>query len=566
MRTSIQSNFDRLFDRFESMNTGSPSRKNARGAASPGSRGGTHVNLAKSIRYHAANAEDVVVDPSHFSLAFVNAATFKTHLDRLLELNVQCACLAETNHTLQDMRTHKYVQRGSEWERVNLHWSPPVRQPKDQRTRGRASAGVLFASSLCWEAEDLVNTPLEQFSNAGRLTITKVHYSSTRFVWVVTIYAHVLKDQANREANQCFLSALYTYLAPRCEEDIVILGDFNIELSTDMATLQAIHTTAFVDVTEAVAVDEVLPTYQCAAASSCIDRVVVSRSMWSRIDSLCVVQDMAMGPHRPILVQFRRDCFFAHPRLNQVGEIMQGSCPPSEDTIARWQASRVADFVLFEQAVHDQDVDKLYLLWSSIWESYLLLDVPDNLDTKHCLGRAKAAVQFTKGETLRQGRAVLTDAERQLWRLKGLAQTLLQGRAIFEQRTWHRLRLLWSKISVRRTLTVPDQNDVAALATLVAQITTAIKHERALAAASRTVKWKTAIHQDGGVNPLTRKVLTGPGHPVHIVKHLGKDVVCPQHQADLLSKEWSAIGRDERVTSPPLRFLLLSLTGAAPRS
>eukprot|EP00971_Amphidinium_carterae_P255924 5081485-Amphidinium_carterae.2 len=555
MRTAIQSNFDRLFDRFESMNTGSPSRKNARSAASPGSHGGTHVNLAKSIRYYAANVEEVAVDPSLFSLAFVNASTFRTHLDRLLELNVECACLAETNHTPQDMRSHKYVQRGPEWERVNLHWSPSVRQPKDQRMRGRASAGVLLASSLRWVAEDLVNTPLEQYATAGRITITKVHYSTTRFVWVATIYAHVLRDQANREANQGFLAALYTYLAPRSEEDIIIIGDFNIELSTDMATLQAMHTTAFVDVTDAIATDEVLPTYQCAAACSCIDRVVVSRSMWARIDSLCVIQDMAMGPHRPILVQFRRDSFFAHPRLNQVGEILQGSCPPSEDAIAKWQASKIADFVLFEQAVHEQDVDKLYLLWSSIWESYLLLDVPDNFDIKHCLGRAKAAVQFTQGETLRQGRAVLTDAERQLWRLKGLAQTLLQGRAVFEQRTWHRLRLLWASISARRTLTLPAQNDVAALPTLVDQITTAIKHERALAAASRTVKWKTAIHQDGGVNPLTRKILTGPGHPVHIVQHLGKDIVCPQHQADLLSQEWSAIGSDEPVTEVPAALL-----------
>eukprot|EP00971_Amphidinium_carterae_P327134 6458311-Amphidinium_carterae.3 len=315
------------------------------------------------------------------------------------------------------------------------------------------------------------------------------------------------------------------------------------------------HTTAFVDITAAIATAEPLPTYQCAAACSCIDRVVVSRSMWTRIDSLCVIQNMATGPHRPILVQFRRDAFFSHPRLNQVGEILQGNSPPSEETIARWQASKVSDFVLFEQAVHEQDVDKLYFLWSSIWESYLLLDVPDNFDRKHCTGRAKAAVQFTKGETLRQGRAVLTDAERQLWRLKGLAQSLLQGRAVFEQRTWHRLRLLWASISVRRTLAVPIQNDVAALGTLVEQITVAIKHERALAAASRSVQWKTAIHQDGGVNPLTRKVLVGPGQPVHIVKHIGKDVTCPQHQADLLSKEWNAIGADEPDTDVPAALL-----------
>eukprot|EP00971_Amphidinium_carterae_P345505 6486506-Amphidinium_carterae.1 len=463
MRTSIQSNFDRLFDKFESMNTGSPSRKNQRFAASPGSRGGAHTDGARHLHYQAVNVDELVVDPEHFSIAFANASTFKSHLDRLLELNVDAACLAETNHTPGDMRTHKYIQRGNEWERVNLHWSPAVRAPKDQRTRGRASAGVLFASSLKWSPEALEGTPLEPYVRAGRVTITKVHYTDSRFAWIVTTYAHVLKDHENREANQKFLAALYTYLAPRSHEDVVIIGDFNIELSGDLATSQAMNTEAFVDITAAMAQDKLIPTYKCGAASSCIDRVVVSRSMWTRVDSMSVVQDMATGPHRPIIVQFRRECLPLPPRLNNVGEIKQGDCPPTEDTIAKWQSMKVVDFLLFEQAAKELDIDKMYHLWSALWESFLLLDVPDNFDRKHCVGRAAATVQFTKGESLRQGRAILTDAERQLWRLKGLAQRLLQGRAVFEQRTWHRLRLLWASTTARRTLAVPIHNDHAAL-------------------------------------------------------------------------------------------------------
>eukprot|EP00971_Amphidinium_carterae_P035956 706926-Amphidinium_carterae.1 len=166
----------------------------------------------------------------------------------------------------------------------------------------------------------------------------------------------------------------------------------------------------------------------------------------------------------------------------------------------------------------------MYFLWSSIWESFLFLNVPDNFDRSHCLGRATAAVQFTKGDTVRQGRAVLTDAERQLWRLKGLAQSLHQRRAIFEQRTWRRLRLLWSSISARRSLDVPLDDDVDKLPVLIAQITAAIHHERALAKAARRVHWKSELAKSGGVNPLTRKLLKGPGHPVQIVRLADRDV------------------------------------------
>eukprot|EP00971_Amphidinium_carterae_P265176 5260137-Amphidinium_carterae.1 len=450
------------------------------------------------------------------------------------------------------MHTHKYIPRGSEWERVNLHWSPSVRAPRDQRTPGRASSGVMFASPLKWEEESLQGTPLERFSKEGRVCVTKVHYSASRFAWIATIYAHVTKNNEHRAQNQLMLSALFEYFASR---SIIIMGDFNVELDGDLASIQAIQTEAFVDISGAITDQTPLPTYVCASAASCIDRVVVSRSMWTRIDSFWVIQDMATGPHRPIVVQFTKQPSTAHPRLNNVGEILPGNSPPTEEAIATWQVSKMPDFLLFEEAARNQDVDRMYYLWSSIWESFLLLDVPTDFDWGHCLGRAAAAVQYSKGEAIRQGRAVLTDAERQLWRLKGLAQLLHQGRAIYEKRTWRRLRLLWSSVSARRTLPVPEQDNLDELPDLIEKITAAIAHERALAQASKSVKWKQAISQTGGVNKLTRRMLVGPGTPVHIVRHNGIDLTCPQEQADLLSTLWSEIGRTEHPTDVPPSLL-----------
>eukprot|EP00971_Amphidinium_carterae_P117051 2317962-Amphidinium_carterae.2 len=244
LRSSIQVNFDRLFDKFEAMNSGSPSRKNARSTLSPASRGGTADGaVGRAIKYGAIDVEDLVVSPELFSLAFVNGATFKSHLDRLLELNVDGVGLAETNHTPADMHDHKYIPRGSEWERVNLQWSPAVRAPKDQRTPGRASSGVLFASPLVWEEETLLGTPLERFSKQGRVCVTKVHYTASRAVWIATIYAHVTKDHEHRVQNQLMLSAIFEHFAPRSEEDIIIIiGDFNVELEGDLASIQAIQT------------------------------------------------------------------------------------------------------------------------------------------------------------------------------------------------------------------------------------------------------------------------------------------------------------------------------------
>eukprot|EP00971_Amphidinium_carterae_P191952 3808703-Amphidinium_carterae.1 len=63
-----------------------------RAAESPNSRGGL-------VSYAAKELDELVVDPSMFSAAFANASTHKVHLDRLLELNVNCVCMAETNHT-----------------------------------------------------------------------------------------------------------------------------------------------------------------------------------------------------------------------------------------------------------------------------------------------------------------------------------------------------------------------------------------------------------------------------------------------------------------------------------
>eukprot|EP00971_Amphidinium_carterae_P101213 2002558-Amphidinium_carterae.1 len=62
------------------MNSGSPHRKVR-----------MHGNGAgHELRYCSTSVDELEVDPHMFSLAFVNAATHKVHLDRMLELNVDC--------------------------------------------------------------------------------------------------------------------------------------------------------------------------------------------------------------------------------------------------------------------------------------------------------------------------------------------------------------------------------------------------------------------------------------------------------------------------------------------
>eukprot|EP00971_Amphidinium_carterae_P332017 6465911-Amphidinium_carterae.1 len=197
------------------------------------------------LRYCSTSVDELEIDPQMFSLAFVNAATHKVHLDRMLELNVDCVCMAETNHTDQDSCGHRYVKRGKEWERVNFHWSPAVRKAKDQRTRGRASAGVLCASSQKWTLHDLTGTVIEPYSKEGRICVTKLHYCSSRFAWIVTLYAHVDKDAESRASNQKMLTTLYEYLAPFSREDVIIVGDFNMEFPDDLASILATQTEAY---------------------------------------------------------------------------------------------------------------------------------------------------------------------------------------------------------------------------------------------------------------------------------------------------------------------------------
>eukprot|EP00971_Amphidinium_carterae_P222649 4418956-Amphidinium_carterae.4 len=168
----------------------------------PPRRGGTQTTPERPGSYCTCSCDDFVVEPHTLSLAFVNASSYKLHLDRMLELNANVVVMAESNHTPEDARGHKYISRGTEWERVNLHWSPAVRAPRDQRTKGRASSGVVLASSLKWEAECLDGTPLEKDHKQGRVIVTKVHYAESRAAWVVSIYAPVLRDAQQRVENQ----------------------------------------------------------------------------------------------------------------------------------------------------------------------------------------------------------------------------------------------------------------------------------------------------------------------------------------------------------------------------
>eukprot|EP00971_Amphidinium_carterae_P115396 2285515-Amphidinium_carterae.1 len=182
--------------------------------------------------------------------------------------------MAESNHHKGDMVDHRYIAIGQRWERTNLHWSPPPREPKDQRVRGRPSSGVVLASAYTWEAEDLHGSALHTYHLEGRVILTKVHYAAGRSMWVATIYAPNCKDAATRADNQRFLNDLFTYLVGRSDEDIIIVGDFNVEVAHDLASIHAIQSEAFVDVSYAVAGLDVLPTYECGAAATAIDRIV----------------------------------------------------------------------------------------------------------------------------------------------------------------------------------------------------------------------------------------------------------------------------------------------------
>eukprot|EP00971_Amphidinium_carterae_P025051 494601-Amphidinium_carterae.1 len=120
----------------------------------------------------------------------------------------------------------------------------------------------------------------------------------------------------------------------------------------------ATQTEAFVDVAATLAEGSPIATYICGPASTSIDRVIVSRSMWSRIRSMHIITDMAMGPHRPLVVQFATDAIPSHPRLNNVGEILEGPSPPDADRVEAWQVSKMPDFLLFEEAAQNLDVDR----------------------------------------------------------------------------------------------------------------------------------------------------------------------------------------------------------------
>eukprot|EP00971_Amphidinium_carterae_P185653 3686186-Amphidinium_carterae.5 len=189
-------------------------------------------------------------------------------------------------------------------------------------------------------------------------------------------------------------------------------------------------------------------------------------------------------------------------------------------------------------------------LWASLWESYLVITAPASLDRRHCLGRVKAPVQFTKGESRREGRAILTDEERQLWRMFGLAQLLWYREAIYPDRTWRRLRLLHSSLSAKRSIDLVDTNDPGQLLPVIGQLRAAINQACSMAITNRRIQWNNAISANGGVNPLTRKLIKGPATPVLIIRSSGEDLTCPQKQADVLCDAWNAIGKDE--PPPPL--------------
>eukprot|EP00971_Amphidinium_carterae_P311519 6191536-Amphidinium_carterae.3 len=493
----MQSNFDRLFHNIDNLN-GSP-RKVLR-SSSQGSRGGRHESdpsLRGGIRYVSQSVDELQISEGAFSLAFANAATHRGHLDKLLELDSSAVSMAETNHTASDMVDHKYVATGDRWERVNIDWGHPVRQARDQKEKGRASAGVLFASSLVWQHVDLLSSPLRPHFLAGRVLVNKVFYRPNHFAWVITLYNFVLKDGPARDSNQSLLHDVFTYLAPLHCEDVLLVGDFNIESDQDLSTIRAIRDGAFVDVAASAAPGEQICTYTCGAANTAIDRVVVSRSLWARTLALTVIEGLATGPHKPILVQFDCGPLTLHPRLNTVVPI-PGSTDPCPALVHAWQCSHAEDFNLFLELAAAKDVHRLYSLWARLWESYLLLSAPTGFDRRHGQGRATGCVQFSKGEYVRKGRAILTDAERDLWRMLGLTQSIRQSRAIYPERTWRRLSLLHAATKTRRSLDFPQREDPSSMLRFEMQIQDAI---------ARSGTWPLPTRESNGKRPCMRQAV-----------------------------------------------------------
>eukprot|EP00971_Amphidinium_carterae_P270420 5365608-Amphidinium_carterae.1 len=153
----MQANFDRLFERFEQMNTGSVARKSARSSRSPSrgghrvccesmcgtqiptpvhgqcgftcaphsNRGGSGQHDADPICYTSCCSDECGFDSGTFSVAFVNASTHKLHLDRLLELNTSAVVMAETRPKLMQRTTVTSAEALSGSESAPAQKGPP---------------------------------------------------------------------------------------------------------------------------------------------------------------------------------------------------------------------------------------------------------------------------------------------------------------------------------------------------------------------------------------------------------------------------------------------------------
>eukprot|EP00971_Amphidinium_carterae_P135393 2682918-Amphidinium_carterae.1 len=532
----MQSNFDKLFNAFEQRNLGDSLTRKAQ-------RTDEHRGGAPKVAIETP-LEDLDLDQSQFHILYVNPSTHKGHLDRMIEVGADVTIIGEANHVQSDMKSSRWLPNAQDGHtEFHLAWTDAVRAPRDQRVKGRASAGIVMASQLVLAQHPFANLEIEELVKCGRLLMRRVEFTPGEWLNIFAIYSPVATWPQDTTAATEFLTKVVQAVMCAPEEMSIIIGDFNLEFQQDVVSQAAVASGVLNEVSAILADDNgwTPTTYRTRSTATRIDRVLCTPNLRARIAKLTVCSHAATGAHLPVVLSIEKGEIRLPPVLKPVLEIPvhEGRVDPAK--AVRWQLRSVPMLESLQQALDSFDLERAHYLWSSLWEAYLQQTAPEDHNWSMFTGRASAKVQFRAKGKMRQSTQVQTDAERELWRLLGIMQGHRQGRFQRSDKVILVGERLYARVVKRRSLPPLVWDCAEACEQLEAGLKAAIKMERQQRVTLRAKEWKAMLNVGSGMNPMARKMIRGPSPRLLLLRTGAQDETCPVRQGEALDRAWAEI-------------------------
>eukprot|EP00971_Amphidinium_carterae_P298038 5922090-Amphidinium_carterae.1 len=456
----------------------------------------------------------------------------------------QLAILAESNHIAAEVRDKKTLPNQTEGTTTfHLAWTHPVRQPGDHHRVGRASAGLVMASTLPLCSHPLAHEAVDAMDKLGRLICRRLEFAAGQWLNVFGVYAPVTGWDHNSEANSQFLAQLFEAVLASPDEHNLVIGDYNVPFLEDALSQSVQARGVLVDLGHIFLREgeQRPPTYRTRSSESVIDRAMCSPSLLPFIDAMTICTNSGFGPHQPLVIELRAVHNKPPPMLSEVLPIPIAAGPVAPAVVLDWQLTNAGRMDECRRLLDAGNNEQAYHIWAALWENFLQHTAPEQANWHKFTGRATAKANFRQPGAQRQHTQLQSEEEKTLWKILGLLQGHRQGRDTACARLRDKAERLIAGISARRSLPPVVWDCDEQCAKLEHAVRHAIKRERLTRIAKRSREWKGELNMSAGVNRLSRKMIRGPSSRLLVLLADSDAYTNPTMQCEELQRAWEPI-------------------------